>query len=72
MVMVSCNRSHLVSIEIPHRDLEKHLETCVQSHLMLTMIRVSEQQKVIVDLNKKVNGSSRLLLVYLQYNLSLV
>ena len=37
------------------RTLPDHLDSCVQSHLLLTMKRVQEQQSVIVKLNQRVN-----------------
>jgi len=40
--------------ELTHRDLPHHLDTCMQSHIMLLLTRVVEHQQVIKSTNKKV------------------
>ena len=43
------------SSELVQRTLPDHMETCTQSHLLLSMTRIQEQQNVIISLNRRVN-----------------
>lgn len=36
-----------------HNEVEKHLDECIQSHLLLSLNRITEQQKVIVAIHQK-------------------
>lgn len=42
--------------ELTHRALPEHLETCAQSHMLLLLRRVTEQQGVIVANRQKLNA----------------
>lgn len=46
--------------ELTHRALPDHMETCTQSHLMLLLNRVVEQQSVIVATNNRVTAMETL------------
>jgi hypothetical protein len=39
---------------LKHNEVEAHLEECIQSHLLLSLNRIKEQQTVIVNLHQKV------------------
>ena len=39
---------------LKHNEVEGHLEECIQSHLLLSLNRIKEQQSVIISLHQKV------------------
>lgn len=50
----ACCYYKTMSLGIAHRDLPNHMDQCVQSHLMLTLSRLVEQQTVIKRLHREV------------------
>ena len=45
---------------LTHQDVEKHLNDCIQSHLLLSLNRIKEQQDVIVTLHQKTKEYDKL------------
>jgi len=45
---------------LTYRTIERHLEECTQSHLMLMMQKMQEQQQQIADLHKEVENDKEL------------
>ena len=45
---------------LTHHEVEKHLDECIQSHLLLSLNRIKEQQQVIVNLHQKTKEYDKL------------
>lgn len=45
--------------DLKYRDLQDHMDSCVNNHLLLSQTRIQEQQSVIIDLHKRVQALER-------------